>query len=140
MTTIAYKDGIIAYDSRVTENGNIVDDNYSKMRVCDGVMFFLCGNLDHVDKFVEHYMNSDKHDDLDVDAFIVQEGELLSTTFIDDHIETLQMRRDHCYSIGSGSHYALGAMDCGKSAREAIKVAMKRDAYTGGKINTYRIK
>lgn len=37
-------------------------------------------------------------------------------------------------SIGSGSDYALAAMDAGATAEEAVKVAIGRDVYTGGKI------
>lgn len=43
MTTIAYKDGVIAYDSRVTRSGTIVSDNAPKCQVVDGVSFFLSG-------------------------------------------------------------------------------------------------
>ena len=37
---------------------------------------------------------------------------------------------------GSGSMYALGAMDQGATALEALRIAMKRDPGTGGKIRT----
>ncbi|GAI22667.1 unnamed protein product, partial [marine sediment metagenome] len=42
-------------------------------------------------------------------------------------------------AIGSGSAYALAAMDMGASAEEAVRAAMKRDIYTGGKVRTMRI-
>lgn len=35
------------------------------------------------------------------------------------------------YAVGSGMNYAMSAMECGKTAIEAVKVASKFDLYTG---------
>lgn len=43
------------------------------------------------------------------------------------------------YAVGSGSPHAITAMDCGKSAAQAIQMAIKRDPYSGGRIVTARI-
>ncbi len=43
-------------------------------------------------------------------------------------------------AIGSGSAYALAAMDMGASAEEAVRAAMKRDIYTGGTVRTIVIR
>ena len=45
MTTIAYKSGIIAYDSRFTCGDIIEDDDVDKRIDRDGKTFFLSGNL-----------------------------------------------------------------------------------------------
>lgn len=42
-------------------------------------------------------------------------------------------------AIGSGSEYAKGAMSQGASPKEAVKVAMKHDSYTGLGLKGYRI-
>lgn len=34
-------------------------------------------------------------------------------------------------AIGSGAEYAMAAMDCGKTPREAIRIASKYDVWTG---------
>jgi ATP-dependent protease HslVU (ClpYQ) peptidase subunit len=39
--------------------------------------------------------------------------------------------KDKHYAIGSGSHFAMGAMQAGKNPEEAVKVAMKLDKGTG---------
>jgi hypothetical protein len=44
------------------------------------------------------------------------------------------------YSVGSGMNYAMSAMECGKSALEAVKVASKFDLYTGMGTKHYDIK
>ncbi len=43
---------------------------------------------------------------------------------------------DDFYAIGSGAKVALGAMACGKSAIEAVRIAARFDPYTGGRINS----
>jgi hypothetical protein len=35
------------------------------------------------------------------------------------------------YAVGTGMNYAMSAMECGKTAIEAVKVASKFDLYTG---------
>lgn len=43
-------------------------------------------------------------------------------------------------AIGSGASVALAAMDCGEGAKSAVKAAMLRDTYTGGKIVSIKLK
>lgn len=43
---------------------------------------------------------------------------------------------DGQYAIGSGGHFALGALSMGATALEAVGVAAKRDPYTGYALST----
>lgn len=43
------------------------------------------------------------------------------------------------FSIGSGSHLALGAMSHGASVKDAVKTAMRYDPYTGGPVRVMRL-
>jgi hypothetical protein len=43
------------------------------------------------------------------------------------------------YAIGSGSIFAMAAMDAGASAIEAAKIGAKRDVYSGGKVTFVRL-
>ena len=43
-------------------------------------------------------------------------------------------------AIGTGSHYALGALAAGLSPKAAVRVAMKHDAFTGMGVKGYRLK
>tara|TARA_R110000796_G_scaffold143647_3_gene260326 strand:- start:411 stop:617 length:207 start_codon:yes stop_codon:yes gene_type:complete len=45
-----------------------------------------------------------------------------------------------CIALGSGADHAYTAMDCGLSAKEAVKKAAYRDCGTGGRIRSYTIK
>lgn len=51
MTTIDYKDSVVAYDSRATESstGHIIDDNIQKRISVDKLHFFPCGALAYMD-------------------------------------------------------------------------------------------
>ena len=51
----------------------------------------------------------------------------------------LNLGHDVPASIGSGSVFALAAMDAGASAEEAVKIAMKRDVYSGGEITVVQL-
>ena len=55
MTTIAYKDGIIAYDSRCLCGNAIVDDNIDKHLAIEGLHFFFSGNTGDQVALLEAY-------------------------------------------------------------------------------------
>ena len=42
--------------------------------------------------------------------------------------------------FGTGQDHALTAMDCGLSAKEAVKMAAKRDTGTNSRVSTYTIR
>ena len=42
------------------------------------------------------------------------------------------------YAIGSGAHFALGALHRGRTAEEAVRVAEVFDQYTGGPVEVVR--
>jgi ATP-dependent protease HslVU (ClpYQ) peptidase subunit len=45
----------------------------------------------------------------------------------------------YVHAIGSGANVAIGAMLCGATSKEAVKMAAKVDLNTGGKIITVRV-
>lgn len=50
--------------------------------------------------------------------------------------ETFHLRPGYTpYTLGSGAAYALAALHLGKSAREAVELAIKLDSGSGGEIN-----
>ena len=55
-----------------------------------------------------------------------------------DHFWKFEMSKERHAAVGSGSDHALTAMDMGATAEEAVKMAMKRDVMTGGRIRLYR--
>lgn len=140
MTTIAYKDGVIACDSRQTRSGTIVADNQSKCQVVGGVSFFLSGAVCDAPALIAAYFGTPSPVPVECSGFAVDGGKLLMVG-CDDKTGIWRQELDPANpdAIGSGSAYALAAMDMGASAVEAVRAAMKRDIYTGGRIRTYRV-
>lgn len=140
MTTIAYKDGVIAYDSRQTRGGAIVSDDAPKCQVVDGVSFFLAGAVCDEKALIAAYFGTPSAVPVECSGYAVDGGKLLMVGY-DDKTGIWKQELDPANpdAIGSGSAYALAAMDMGASAEDAVRAAMKRDIYTGGKIRALRI-
>lgn len=139
MTTIAYKDGIVAYDSRVTCNGVVVYKDYDKSRVVDGVRFFISGSLSEYDDIISDWF-SPKRRVLDVGAIVVDESlNIFECGYSEGKMWRERIIKDEFIAIGSGWQFALMAMDLGLSAEDAVKKASERCVYTGGTIRTFKI-
>lgn len=137
MTTIAYKDGVIAYDSRQTRGGAIVSDDCRKCEIVNGVSFFLSGCVCDEKALIAAYFGTPSKDPVECSGFVVDAGKLMMVGH-DDKTGVWRQPLDPANpdAIGSGSAYALAAMDMGASAEEAVRAAMKRDIYTGGTVRT----
>jgi len=144
MTTIAYKDGIIAYDSRATRSNTIISDKANKKEIINGVVFIYCGATCDFENFVKCYFNKEiPSSPIEVSAYVLDKNYsrlyCVGIEQEDKYIFKIPMPFDIPDAMGSGEAYALTAMDMGCSAKEAVKWAMKRDFNTGGKINTLNV-
>lgn len=136
MTTVAYKDGILASDSRAIYNYRdieVVTSEKAKMfKMPDGSYMGLAGTIPN-DPLVFEAIKQDLYTgEMDMDFIRVRKNGL----FIrggPNWNEKCKFPFKFC-AIGSGMHFAMGAMSAGASAEEAVKVAMKFDRCTGGKI------
>lgn len=139
MTTIAYKDGIVAYDSLVTAGGTVIYDDFDKKRERDGVLFFGAGSTADIELLISAYFGEPPGCDLDARAIAVREGKLSLLVFESGRVFESEVLPDRPYAIGSGQDHALTALDMGASALQAVEMAVKRDTGTGGKIRTYTV-
>ena len=140
MTTIAYKDGVIAYDSQVTRGDVITYDDYEKCLERNGVKFFCSGAVSDYQKLVDVYFGAKPEGSIDVSA-IVLDGESLMLVAVDSDTGLWKspIMLDRPYAIGSGTPYAFAAMDMGATAYQAVEMAARRDTSTGGMIRTVAI-
>ncbi|MCE1053401.1 proteasome subunit beta [Pseudomonas alloputida] len=140
MTTIAYKDGVIAYDSQITRGDVITYDDYDKCIEQGGVKFFCSGAVPDFQRLVDAYFGAKPDGNIDATALVL-DGESLMMVAVDDATGLWKspILRDRPYAIGSGTPYAFAAMDMGASAEEAVEMAARRDTSTGGKIRSMRI-
>jgi 20S proteasome alpha/beta subunit len=134
MTTIAYKDGVIAYDSRETSDDTIMTDRSNKKFTANGALFFLSGNLSDIHKMVREYPGVSN--DYNCSGIMVENGAVWEVFFSRgfDKIPLVDVT-----AHGSGADHALTAMDLGLSAKDAVMMAIKRDSRSGGTIRTYKI-
>lgn len=139
MTTIAYKDGIIAYDSRVSAGRTIIYDDVDKKRERDGVFFFGTGSTSEINELIGAYFGEEIVGECNAAAMVLHDGELMIIGYSDGKVFKSPVYADKPYAIGSGEDHALTAFDMGATAYQAVEMAAKRDTGTGGKIRTLTI-
>ena len=145
MTTIAYKDGVIAWDSRVTAENFIVDDEYEKHVVIADIHFFCSGATEFVEDFCNAYAaHSPTVKDMDVSAIVLESNGKLFKAAVEERQGQFRIWRapiplDRMSALGSGYAFVLAFMDMGLTAEEAVQRTMKFDAATGGKVHTFKV-
>jgi len=141
MTTIAYKDGVVAYDSLVTV-GRRKHLEPAKVFKWNKALIGMCGADCPTNDVVKHWLNKllaepqvTKLKNSDFELLIIPLDGRLRLLYSDGRGLFLDKP---FYAIGSGSDYAMGAMAHGASAEEAVRIAAVFDTATGGKIRTKR--
>lgn len=137
MTTMAYhhESRTVAVDSRCTSGGLINTDNAKKVHKVGDTTFVLAGRLSDIGVFVKEYPNVQS--DISCSGFCIEGSTVSGIVFDRKHLDKVELAYNE--SDGSGCDFALAAMDYGATAKEAIKYAMTRDAFTGGKITVIKL-
>lgn len=147
MTTIAYRNGIMAADSM--ESSDICEPCIKLYRVkrgrnkghivgTAGAMFSGMVFLDWYSGGRKHMPSSDRDivsDDDDFMCLILRPDGLFK---VNKSCRPVLVEAPF-YAIGHGAGVALGAMEKGASARRAVEAACKWDPYTRGPIHTMRL-
>ena len=140
MTTIAYKDGIVAADSRMTQNDIILSDSFDKIIVREGATFALAGQPGDYEAAIDAFLTNRKTKNLIISGVVFYLGDIYGIGCDEEEgFWKEKFDANTPYASGSGKTYALTAMDMGASAKEAVKMAIKRDVYSGGKIKTAKL-
>lgn len=141
MTTIAYnhKDKEIAVDSRFTRGDIISTDKGNKVIKKSGVTFVCAGLSAQYDLLVGMWFSSEPVKDIGCHAFVIDRG-VVYDYGLDNNGEISKEKLDENLGKGSGQDWALAAMDFGCSAKDAVKYAMTRDVYSGGKVKVIKVK
>lgn len=154
MTTIAYRDGIIASDSRLSTNkGYVCSDTCKKLfKLKDGAVLGLGGHnhnglvlLHELERAIKESKKPEAKKVLPkiqakgVEAILVSpNGEV--------HIyeQCAWGKLEDCYdedyyALGSGSYQACAVMDMGADAITAVKQGIRRDVSSGGRVQSYKV-
>lgn len=139
MTSIAYRSGIVACDSRLTDGDTVLPQRIQKIRwgKRNPVIYAVCG------AFVDCCAAVDWLEDGPL-PWISKRLPVRDHFDLGDHSSVMvieQSRRVHFvegkhwfeatgdfFAMGSGQVAALAAMHCGASAKKAVEIACKLDA------------
>lgn len=149
MTTIAVNRNEMACDLQFTHSSGIKFKGKTKiielkpqvaleMFGQEKVLIGFCGNADAWGHLVVWFDNPTtklpKFKELEL-LMLTGSHEIFHATTLDNW---MYLDVNH-FSIGSGSHLAMGAMEAGKTPAEAVKLASKFDPNTGQGVKTYTV-
>lgn len=142
MTTIAWDGQTLAADKRVVFGCHTA--TVTKIFRVGDFLVALAGRADMMGEFVHWIENGCQREayprrvgptgDSEFQALVIKpDGKVLryESTPFPFEIE------DTCHALGSGRDYAIAAMACGKSAREAIEIAARFDENTGNGLDAF---
>lgn len=130
MTTFAYKDGVLAVDSRMVLVNWVDPTPQKKFRVLKDSVAVGCGIWSEVTSFIDWLAKDEEG----------ERPQLSETSVVqfypDNRIRVHESSGAFEYegtmgAWGSGMPAALAALQCGKTPGEAIAIASKVDIYTG---------
>jgi ATP-dependent protease HslVU (ClpYQ) peptidase subunit len=148
MTTIAYKDGLMASDSAASDDWQILTHKSQKVyRLGSGGLMGMSGDADARSILV--LFNDCKtpkglpakkeiiKEETDFDAILVLPKGKIFHVWCNEpeedgkpwHAGVMEIGEGF-YAVGSGALFALSLLDAGQSARDAVLYACKRDFYS----------
>lgn len=144
MTTIAYRDGVLAADSRAY-SGDKVPIGFKKKihRLVDGARFGVSttsvGGDQLIRRWIEGGCKEVANDSLKPESFtailVKADG---SVFYANNNLEWSGPLSAEFIAIGSGEQFALGAMAMGATAEEAVEAAIRLDPWSDGEITVLR--
>lgn len=139
MTTLAYRDGVLAADSHGECNGWKIQFNARKVRkLRDGRLVGCCGQPAEAEAYTHWLANDGKG----------EKPKLANSTVIEVRNDGSVLKHEEggvCalnerfVAFGSGMGAALGALHMGAGARRAIQIAARVDSGTGGRVQSVRL-
>lgn len=145
MTTIAYRAGVLAGDGRETyieegESAMVNRDNCVKVhRLPDGRLFGAAKTSEDIERLYRKLVAGDKFPTIHLDDVNAMVIDLKGRIWGFEGRLWIPIDAPY-YAVGSGSRYALPAMDAGADAVKAVKIGCKRDPFSGGKITVLRLR
>lgn len=142
MTTIAYRDGIVAADTLCRDDEFAQKYYRRKIRVMQDAVIAESGEDRWIDAFCAWWKGGRLHP-----APRIPKGQIgmlvvyrdLRVELWADAVYGLPISEDYC-ATGSGGAVALGAMWMGASAGQAVRAAMAHDNDTGGRVTTVDVR
>jgi len=139
MTTVAFRDGVMACDTRMTGGfisvckDKIVSGREAIVGFCGDPIAAYCGAQYLAGELQDRPIINSKDDVL---FLMYREGSLY---MVDGDLRELPLDGNKYFAIGSGEQAAMVAMHMGATARDAVAMAIKVDENSGGRIKVFTI-
>lgn len=140
MTTIAYKDGVLAADTLATCNGYL-EGRQTKIARVGKALVGAVGSTPMCNRFrgwVAAGMTGEspfEGKDEGNGIVVTPDGVIV----VWSHLGPWAVQDRPYYALGSGEQIAVGAMAAGASAEEAVRIAMRHDTISGGDVMVLRV-
>ena len=141
MTTIAYKDGVLAADSACVCDG-VYEGRVEKVVRSNALNAYIAvsGNLANqaiFQRWLESGARESEKPELDDFSAMVVRGDGAVTQY-DKLLEEFRIYGEF-FAIGSGRELAVGAMAAGATAVEAVEVACRFDTSSHGPVDVFDV-
>lgn len=144
MTIVAFDGKTLACDSKISGQDGAHWCSVKKIRRVDGWLIGAAGGWDMLTHFLTKFNPKCIENGLayapinpaptkgDFDGLAISpKGEIY---YIEDSGVFGKVKTKGFIAVGSGENIAMLSMDLGKTAREAVKLAIKYDMYCGGRV------
>lgn len=151
MTTVAYRDGILAGDTAMGTDGSLLGYGQKIFKHKKGWLLGFSGNAQYchlakdwfmkcssVSELLEPWPEGMRGDDA-VNLIFVLDKKTIIRFEGKKAYEVLLPKKSPFYAIGTGREVALGAFEAGATAKQAVRAAKRWDHATGGKIQTLKL-
>lgn len=136
MTTVVFDGVILAADSQITSTWKMRGQSKFK-RFHDGSVGAFAGTWSDVLKAQQFFDGVlDEVPEGDWSAIIIRTDG--TTVAVDDDGCMVEITGKH-YAMGSGAHFALGALACGRNSIEAVRVSIGLDPNSGGEVESVAV-
>lgn len=138
MSTVAFRSGVLAADRQATSGGVVT--KCTKLFRVSGYAIGVAGTLSSGTSFSRWFAGDQTGEiPLDQDSCALVMDLETGDCHLWESTGVVKIEEEF-EAIGSGSGIAYGALEMGADARQAVKIASKRDAYTGGGVQVMRAK
>jgi ATP-dependent protease HslVU (ClpYQ) peptidase subunit len=140
VTTVVYRSGVLAGDTRVTSEDTVMPGRERKVfRLPDGSLFAAADDAEGGELLLRAMRKGMPPPrlvgDLKVQALLVKPNRKL---FIFEGSVWVSHSAEY-YALGTGRPYALGALYRGATAVEAVRAGIEFDAHSGGRIQVVKL-
>jgi hypothetical protein len=143
VTTVAYRNGVLAADTQLTCSDGSKLLAHKIQRLVDGSHYACAGDTTailRVQRWMQRGMPSRPRPrigkDLSIDLLLVKPD---GTAWLLNEAFDFEPVENEFIAIGSGAAYAMGAMACGRTAVQSVKVAARFDVSTSAPIDIVQL-